>query len=72
MESRGLSVRQIFLACDEQIPRRRFYEFLEGARVPQGKGFEVIIRPPENSKIPQKKEKQIIEAYLREQGVLLE
>lgn len=38
----------------------------------KSKGFEVIIRPPENSKIPQKKEKQIIEAYLREQGVLLE
>jgi len=32
----------------------------------------VIIKPPENSKIPQRKEKQIIEAYLREQGVLLE
>lgn len=36
LESRGLTVRQIFLACDEQIPRRRFYEFLEGARVPTG------------------------------------
>ncbi len=31
----------------------------------------VEIRPPENSKIPQKREKQIVEDYLREQGVLL-
>ncbi len=38
----------------------------------KSKGYVVDIRPPENSKIPQKKEKQIIEAYLREQGVLLE
>jgi len=38
----------------------------------KSKGYVVDIRPPENSKIPQKKEKQIIETYLREQGVLLE
>lgn len=38
----------------------------------KSKGYVVEIRPPENSKIPQKKEKQIIEAYLREQGVLLD
>lgn len=38
----------------------------------KSKAMAVIIRPPENSKIPQKKEKQIIEAYLREQGVLLD
>ncbi|MCX5778763.1 MAG: hypothetical protein NTU66_06080 [Elusimicrobia bacterium] len=38
----------------------------------KSKGFVVEIKPPENSKIPQKKEKQIIEAYLKEQGVLLE
>ncbi|MFA4905021.1 MAG: hypothetical protein WC645_00805 [Candidatus Margulisiibacteriota bacterium] len=38
----------------------------------KSKGYVVDIRPPENSKIPQKKEKQIIEAFLREQGVLLE
>lgn len=38
----------------------------------KSKGYVADIRPPENSKIPQKKEKQIIEAYLREQGVLLE
>lgn len=38
----------------------------------KSKGYLVEIRPPENSKIPQRKEKQIIEAYLREQGVLLD
>jgi len=38
----------------------------------KSKGYVVDIWPPENSKIPQKKEKQIIETYLREQGVLLE
>ncbi len=38
----------------------------------KSKGYVVDIRPPENSKNPQKKEKQIIEAYLRKQGVLLE
>jgi hypothetical protein len=37
----------------------------------KSKGYVVEIRPPENSKIPQKKEKEIIETYLREQGVLL-
>lgn len=38
----------------------------------KSKGYQVNLRPPVNSKIPQKKQKQIIEAYLREQGVLLE
>ena len=38
----------------------------------KSKSFTVEIKPPENSKIPQKKEKQIIEDYLKEQGVLLE
>jgi hypothetical protein len=38
----------------------------------KSKGFIVEIKPPENSKIPRKKERQIIEAYLREQGVLLD
>jgi len=38
----------------------------------KSRGVTVEVRPPENSKIPQKKEKQIIEDYLREQGVLLE
>ncbi len=38
----------------------------------KSRGVTVEVRPPENSKIPQKKEKQIIEDYLRDQGVLLE
>ncbi|OGS32957.1 MAG: hypothetical protein A2218_10245 [Elusimicrobia bacterium RIFOXYA2_FULL_53_38] len=38
----------------------------------KSKSFVVEIKPPENSKIPQKKERQIIEKYLREQKVLLE
>jgi hypothetical protein len=38
----------------------------------KSKPITVELRPPENSKIPQKKEKQIIEQYLYEQGVLLE
>jgi hypothetical protein len=37
----------------------------------KSKAMIVEIKPPENSKIPQKREKQIIEAYLKEQGVLL-
>ncbi len=36
------------------------------------KGIGVEIKPPEHSKIPEKKEKKIIEDYLREQKVLLE
>lgn len=46
----------------------KFFIKREGKK---SKGYVVEIRPPENSKIPQKKEKQIIESYLREQGVLL-
>ena len=38
----------------------------------KSKGFVVNVKKSGNSKIPQKKEKQIIESYLREQGVLLE
>lgn len=38
----------------------------------KSKTITVEIRPPESSKIPQKKEKQIIEQYLHDQGVLLE
>lgn len=36
MEARELTVRMLFSACGEQIPLRRFYDFLEGVRVPQG------------------------------------
>lgn len=36
MESRELTVRMLFEACGECVPIRRFYDFLEGARVPQG------------------------------------
>ena len=36
MESRELNVRMLFSACGEHIPMRRFYDFLEGVRVPQG------------------------------------
>jgi hypothetical protein len=36
LEARELSVRQLFMACDEAIPLRRFYDWLEGVRVPQG------------------------------------
>jgi hypothetical protein len=38
----------------------------------KSKSVSVLIKPPENSKIPEKKEKKIIEDYLREQGVMLE
>lgn len=38
----------------------------------KSKQIAVEIKPPENSKVPEKKEKQIIEDYLREQEVLLE
>jgi len=37
----------------------------------KAKSITVEIKPPENTKLPEKKEKGIIEAYLREQGVLL-
>ncbi len=37
----------------------------------KSKAMMVEIRPPESSKIPQKREKQIIEAYLKDQGVFL-
>lgn len=47
----------------------KFFIKREGKK---SKGFVVEIKPPENSKIPQKKERQIIEAYLRDQKVLLE
>lgn len=36
MESRELTVRLIYSACGEHIPIRRFYDFLEGVRAPQG------------------------------------
>jgi len=38
----------------------------------KSKAVSILIKPPENSKIPEKKEKKIIEDYLREQGVMLE
>lgn len=38
----------------------------------KSKRIGVLINPPENSKVPEKKEKKIIEDYLREQKVLLE
>jgi len=47
----------------------KFFIKREGKK---SKGFVVEVRQSGNSKIPQKKEKQIIEDYLREQGVLLE
>lgn len=47
----------------------KFFVKREGKK---SKGFVVEVRQSGNSKIPQKKEKQIIEDYLREQGVLLE
>mgnify|MGYP001611720579 FL=1 len=34
MESRELTVRMLFEACDRNIPQRRFYDFLEGVRAP--------------------------------------
>lgn len=34
MESRELTVRMLFEACDRNVPHRRFYDFLEGVRVP--------------------------------------
>jgi len=46
----------------------KFFIKREGKK---SKRMTVEIKPPENSRIPQKKEKQIIEEYLREQGVLL-
>lgn len=36
MERRDLNVRQIVAACGDHIAPRRFYDFLEGVRVPQG------------------------------------
>lgn len=36
LEARGMTIRQLSFACDEKIPVRRFYDFAEGARVPQG------------------------------------
>ena len=47
----------------------KFFIKREGKK---SKGFLVEIRPPEDSKIQHKKERQIIEAYLRAQGVLLD
>ena len=47
----------------------KFFIKREGKK---SKGFGVEIKQSGNSKIPQKKEKEIIESYLREQGVLLE
>lgn len=38
----------------------------------KSKQIRVEIKPPENSKVPEKKEKTVIEDYLREQRVLLE
>lgn len=31
-----MTIRQISFACDDKIPTRRFYDFVEGVRVPQG------------------------------------
>jgi len=37
----------------------------------KAKSITVEIKPPENTKLPEKAEKGIIEAYLRDNGVLL-
>ncbi|MBI4733625.1 MAG: hypothetical protein HY779_02195, partial [Rubrobacteridae bacterium] len=47
-------------------------KFLIKRDAKKSKQIAVEIKPPENSKVPEKKEKKIIEDYLREQGVLLE
>lgn len=47
----------------------RFFVRREGLK---SRAITVAIKPPENSKIPEKKEKKIVEDYLREQGVMLE
>lgn len=47
-------------------------KFLVKREGKKDKGIGVEIKPPEHSKIPEKKEKKIIEDYLREQKVLLE
>ena len=36
LEARGMTIRQLSFACDDKIPTRRFYDFAEGVRVPQG------------------------------------
>lgn len=36
LEARGITIRQLSFACDDKIPTRRFYDFAEGVRVPQG------------------------------------
>lgn len=46
----------------------RFYIRRSGKK---SKSITVEIRPPENTKLPEQREKGIIEDYLREQGVLL-
>lgn len=47
-------------------------KFLVKREGKKSKQIAVEIRPPENSKVPEKKEKKIIEDYLREHGILLE
>jgi len=47
----------------------KFFIKREGKKT---KKIAVEIKPPENSKVPEKKEKAIIEDYLREQGILLD
>lgn len=36
MERRDMNVRQIAAACGDHISQRRFYDFLDGVRVPMG------------------------------------
>lgn len=51
------------------LAKLKFFIKREGKK---SKQVGIIIKPPENSKIPERKEKKIIEDYLKEQGVLLE
>jgi len=46
----------------------RFYIRRSGKKA---KSITVEIKPPENTKLPEKAEKGIIEAYLHDNGVLL-
>jgi len=46
-------------------------KFLVKREGKKSKQLTVEVKPPENTKVPEKREKKVIEDYLREQGVLL-
>ena len=68
-------VRQAFLDLGlslqdaEYVSAKLRFHIKRGGKKP--KSITVEIKPPENTKLPEKAEKEIIESYLRDNGVLL-